>query len=535
MKQLLKYLAVVCIMASSLSACRKEMTFLENKYVVIQPQEYAELYEIYKGGFSLNNAEFTDDYTSLLFSNGKNVVMDCKLMPVDSCKTEQDIRTLSLDADNYWLLDGNPTGKKYIDTLSLADSEPVYIYLTSQALSVCAGNGQEFKINYDYVDSRYPRYYQKCIPVVSLFTDGKAPVVSKEDYVAGNIIVSDQCHVCSDVETFSARMKIRGRGNSTWDLSSKKPYKIKLEEKSQLLGMPSDKEWCVLANYSDKTLIRNLLAMEMSRICNFPWTPKMMSVKLYMNGKYQGVYTFSEHKKVSKNRVNIDTDEGEVYLEVDARFGDPVNFSSNTWKVPICFSDPEQPSQKVYDKVKKIINNFESKLAGDDARVLDRIDVRSFVDYFIVNELSKNVDANFYLSSFITIQQDDKIKLYHLWDFDLAFGNCNYLTDCGPYGWYIKTGSGWYRHLFKNKAFVEQVKSRWNELYPSFLKLTYFIDQQVYLLGDDVSRNFTEWPILDKYVWPNYKINNTYEGEIAYLKDFYLKRLEWMNTSINAL
>jgi len=353
--------------------------------------------------------------------------------------------------------------------------------------------------------------------------------------VAGNIIVSDQCHVCSDVETFSARMKIRGRGNSTWDLSSKKPYKIKLEEKSQLLGMPSDKEWCVLANYSDKTLIRNLLAMEMSRICNFPWTPKMMSVKLYMNGKYQGVYTFSEHKKVSKNRVNIDTDEGEVYLEVDARFGDPVNFSSNTWKVPICFSDPEQPSQKVYDKVKKIINNFESKLAGDDARVLDRIDVRSFVDYFIVNELSKNVDANFYLSSFITIQQDDKIKLYHLWDFDLAFGNCNYLTDCGPYGWYIKTGSGWYRHLFKNKAFVEQVKSRWNELYPSFLKLTYFIDQQVYLLGDDVSRNFTEWPILDKYVWPNYKINNTYEGEIAYLKDFYLKRLEWMNTSINAL
>ena len=86
-------------------------------------------------------------------------------------------------------------------------------------------------------------------------------------------------------------MKIRGRGNSTWDMP-KKPYKVKLESKASILGMPADKEWALLANYADKTLLRNVTAMEISRICGFKWTPRMVSVEVYMNGKYEGVYTF---------------------------------------------------------------------------------------------------------------------------------------------------------------------------------------------------------------------------------------------------
>lgn len=85
-------------------------------------------------------------------------------------------------------------------------------------------------------------------------------------------------------------MGIRGRGNSTWGFP-KKPWKVKLKEKASLLGMPADKEWALLANYADRTLLRNVTVMHLSEICNFPWTPRMRSVEVYLNNAYQGVYT----------------------------------------------------------------------------------------------------------------------------------------------------------------------------------------------------------------------------------------------------
>ena len=161
-----------------------------------------------------------------------------------------------------------------------------------------------------------PPAKEYAIPIIWIDTDGAAPIRDKDNYVNGTIKVSDPKGYFSDVKEFEARMKIKGRGNSTWGMP-KKPYKIKLEEKAEILGIPKDKEWVLLANYADKSLLRNITAMEMSRILGFRWTPVMISVEFYLNGEYQGVYVFTEHKKVSKNRVNIDTENDSFYIEIE--------------------------------------------------------------------------------------------------------------------------------------------------------------------------------------------------------------------------
>ena len=123
------------------------------------------------------------------------------------------------------------------------------------------------------------------IPVVYITTDDLAPVTSKEDYVYASIIVEDVDLMYTSEKYYEGRMRIKGRGNTTWNMP-KKPWRLKLDEKHSLLGMPSEKDWCLLANYSDKTLIRNMTAMRLSEICGMSWSPRMRPVEVYMNGNY---------------------------------------------------------------------------------------------------------------------------------------------------------------------------------------------------------------------------------------------------------
>ena len=211
------------------------------------------------------------------------------------------------------------------------------------------------------------------IPVIYIDTRGAA-IRDKENYVDGTITVCDPERLYSDVEEFSAPMGIRGRGNTTWSFP-KKPWKVKLKEKASVLGLPPDKEWCLLANYSDRTLLRNLTAMHLSEICGFPWTPRMYSVEVYLNNEYQGVYTLCEHKKVSKDRVDIDVVgendnngdavTGGYYLEIEEQ-QDETTCWLTSMEVPMMFSDPEEPTAQQYEYVTGLFESFEQALWAKD-------------------------------------------------------------------------------------------------------------------------------------------------------------------------
>ena len=124
------------------------------------------------------------------------------------------------------------------------------------------------------------------IPIVWIETENREAITSKEDYVKGTVTISKTPPF---TEGFEATMRIRGRGNATWSYA-KKPYRIKLDSKSKILGMPADKDWVLLAEYCDKSLLRTTYAFELSKLMELPWTPHGYHVEVFLNGSYNGTY-----------------------------------------------------------------------------------------------------------------------------------------------------------------------------------------------------------------------------------------------------
>ena len=377
------------------------------------------------------------------------------------------------------------------------------------------------------------------IPVVRITTVNGAGIHDKENYVDGTITIEDLEKLYSEVTEFSAAMGIRGRGNSTWSFP-KKPWKVKLKEKASLLGMPADKEWCLLANYADRTLLRNIVAMKLSEICGFPWTPRMHSVEVYLNGSYQGVYTLCEHKKVSSDRVDIDVDAGDVYLEIEEQQDETTCWWTGMG-VPMMFSDPEEPSSGQLADIKDFFSDFEAALRDRDFSETTGypayIDVDSFIDYYIVQELTKNVDGNLRKSSFLTKEQGKKLEMYHLWDFDLTLGNCGYFgsqVGNGYENFWIKRDR-WYPYLFNDPVFVDKLQTRWSELLPQFETIPDFIELEAAYLEKARERNFQKWSINESVDWVMFPSLGSYEKELEYLKEFYTRRLSWLNVELNKL
>ena len=388
-------------------------------------------------------------------------------------------------------------------------------------------------------DKPIPADYR--IPAVHIDTEGGRSIDNKEDWVRASFRFEDPSGFYTDSLSLESGGRIRGRGNSTWGMP-KKSYRIKLDEKRSVLGRYANKDWILLANYSDKTLLRNIMAMEISRICGMSWTPMMLSVEVYLNGQYQGVYAFSDHKEIAGHRVNIEvaaeTDlEGGYYLELEEAMDEPVCFKT-VWDTPVMFHEPEYPTEAQQKYVREWFNGFEhalERVQGEhDYSYRSYIDIPSFINYYIIQEITKNPDGNVRKSTYLTKEKGKPLEMYHVWDFDITLGNCDYTNFEKPEGWqmrYVK----WYNQMFFDPAFKKAVVDRWNELYPDLLtKVPAFLDRQLELMGGAEARNFDRWKILGVKVWPNYYYFPTYGEEYAFLKEFYEARLAWLNERINA-
>lgn len=531
------------------------------------PASYLELLAAYDAGKVFASAEQASGSCKVLFSDGSSVSVPASDFAVDDCISS----TPSVVTSNgsWWVVDGIVKPMKVDSGLADDKAWPVYVYYDSKTLHMYLSNRQvlsfwslvleEEKQKEEEEAARLEELAkQQNLPVVRITTVGGAEIVDKKNYVDGTITVSDPGKLYSDVETFTADMGIRGRGNSTWGWP-KKPWKVKLDEKASILGMPEDKEWCLLANYADRTLMRNIVAMKLSEICGFSWTPRLCSVEVYLNDVYQGVYTFCEHKKVSSSRVNIEVidenvTEGEAltggyYFEIEEQQDADVCWWTSMG-VPMMFSEPETPNEAQQAYVKGLFADFEEALLGSSSADPEKgyaayIDVESFINFYIVQELTKNIDGNVRKSSFLTKEVGGKLEMYHLWDFDLTLGNCGYFDwriGNGPEGFWVKDyasdstlGGGWYQRLFEDPAFVDAVQKRWDELMPQLQAVAQFIDDQAYVLDPAQKRNFSKWSIMESVDWVKFPSLGSYEAEVEYLKEFYTSRLQWLDTELHKL
>ena len=395
------------------------------------------------------------------------------------------------------------------------------------------------------------------LPIIYLDTESE--IVSKDDYVNGTLRVNGR-GVAAGLDETSCQVK--GRGNTTWTWP-KKPYLIKFDKKQSLFGMPKHKRYILLANFLDRTMMRNLVAMKVSSMTRLDWTPRCQSVELVLNGKHVGNYLLIEQVRVDENRVPVtemtaDDVSGEAVtggylLECDFHFDNEIQWlspygRSGQWiwgrndVVPfgIKYPDVEDivPAQEAY--IKKYVDDAAAAIYGDGFTDPDNgyaawIDVDSFVDYWIVFEVMGNHELGNPGSVYMHKDRGGKLAAGPCWDFD--WGILSYKTSPQARTGLINRDAIWYGRLFQDPAFCEKVKARFEELLPQLETIPDYIDSLKEMLEKSAALNFSMWnPAEDASQNGGSIINGdenlTFDEAVSRLKSIYIERLEVIGKSL---
>ena len=339
---------------------------------------------------------------------------------------------------------------------------------------------------------------------------------------------------------------IKLRGNSSLN-SEKKPYLVKLEEKTKILDMPANaKKWVLVPNMYDKSLLRNLLGYEMSFIFGLKFTPSCRFIDLIVNGNYRGNYMICDKIQVSDERLALSKMDASCNQEPEITGGyliegqgskrqtDPSLFKSAKG---ITFSYEYPDIDDITEQQKSYIKNkFDEVEAQIYAGNADNVDLESFARYFLVEDFSGNQD--FIFNSFYLFKERADNKLYFgpVWDFDLAFDNAQILYPTNEkknfsYKFGLSNGSmnKLISQLLAIPQVLQKVKDTWNEMTNTkFTKemIKNFLNKQIELINESQKLNFMKWDVLNSRQFMEAATRGSFEAEVNYLKEFVENRFD---------
>lgn len=422
------------------------------------------------------------------------------------------------------------------------------------------------------------------LPIIKVNTNGQS--IPDEPKITATMGIIDNGpgnlnHADDPFNDYDGNIGIEIRGSSS-QMFPKKQYAVELwtatgqDTSASLLGLPAEEDWILGAPYSDKSLLRNVLTYRFSEKLGW-YAPRTIPVEFYLNEQYQGVYVLTEKIKRDKNRVDVsklnpDENEGDdltggyivkidkfdgaaIGLGWDSPYPPPYK-TTNDQVIHFQFHYPKEDeiSLQQQEYIEEYVTEFEHALIGADwlhpkFGYKSYINAASFIDFSIINEITKNVDG-YRLSTFLykdKDSKDDKLYIGPVWDFNLGFGNANYCDGGSPQGWawdFNKICNGdywlipfWWDRLMRDQDYKMRYKARWQELRTGVLsdsQIMNYIDSLVTALDAPQQRNFIRWSILDEYVWPNNYVGGSYANEVAYLKSWIRDRLRWLDAEINA-
>ena len=398
--------------------------------------------------------------------------------------------------------------------------------------------------------------------------------------------------------TYDGHIGIEYRGATSQALFPKKSFGVETWDASgedidaELLGFPEEEDWIFYGPFSDKTLIRNVFVYSLARDLD-RYASRTRFMELYLDEEYQGIYVFMEKIKDDDFRLDLsglDPDEnspeeitGGYILKIDKTSGDPVptnytytdflgfrsQYGVNGEVLPYApYSDKqgeetyflyEDPAwEDISDQQKEYIQNymheFETALLDDTDgdfdgtyTFTDYVDLDSFVDFFLLNELAHNSDA-YRLSTFMYKDRGKKLHMGPVWDFNLSLGNDEQEFRRSPETWIFEYNSYipddrwlvpfWWTRLTQDPLFRTSVKERWQELRAgqwSNSALNQLITDHITLILNDgaIDRNFEKWDILGTRIFGNYFVGNSHQEEIQYMRDWLEQRLAWMDSELS--
>jgi subtilisin-like proprotein convertase family protein len=411
------------------------------------------------------------------------------------------------------------------------------------------------------------------LPIVVINTSGQT--ISDVRILASMGIIYNGAgvrnYMTDPLNDYNGYSKIRFRGNSTKNFE-KKPYSVETSDAAgvdfavSLLGMPVESEWVLVAMYQDKSLIRVPMTYDLSRKMG-NYAARYKTVEVVINNEYQGVYALMEKLKRGAERIDVKklsplenaapAITGGYIVKIDRADepgwsslhpGDAVN-NAHFYYQYVYPKDSITVPQMTY--IKAFVDTFETIMSYPNyyadpwAGYQRYIDIASLVDFFIINELSKNVDA-YRLSTYLykdKITQGGKLHIGPVWDYDLAWHNCNYSNSFDPTGWQYQLTDTmlptpiWWTRFMQDTSFTNTLYCRWTQLRPNVLSnsaLFSYIDSSALALNESQQRNFIQWPILGAYIAPNPQNQSgaTYQSEVTDLKNWIASRAGWMDGMI---
>jgi hypothetical protein len=368
-------------------------------------------------------------------------------------------------------------------------------------------------------------------------------------------------------------IEVRGSSSATfpaksYGLETRGPDSVNYNV--SIFDWPIDNDWILYAPYTDKSFIRNVLTFKLGNETG-NYAPRTKLCELILNEEYVGVYVFMERIKVNPGRVGIDKLDYADTLDNHLTGGYIVKIDKTTsggivaWTSPYTAALPSNspinfqlhdprielihPLQEQY--IQSYVSAWETALAGPNfsdplTGFRAYADEGSFIDYMLINELSKNVDG-YRISTFLykeRLSEGGKLVAGPLWDFNLGWGNANYCQGGNTTGWEINFNSYcggalvnpfWWSRMLQDSVYANRVNCRWLELRATILDSTVlmnYIDSMSLALTLPAQRTYTKWPILGTYVWPNNFIGQTYIEEMEYLKSWTSSRLVWMDNNM---
>ena len=353
-------------------------------------------------------------------------------------------------------------------------------------------------------------------------TEDGAEVVSKDDYIDATLTL--------DGVTRTA--EIKGRGNSTWGWA-KKPYKLKLEEDAALVGDRAFDEWVLLAGYADRSSLRTAAAFAIASHTTLRWTPQLRFVDLVVNGQPRGLYMLTEQVEVGEGRVDL-PDEG-FLLEINQRYlrDDEPGFRSRRG-TPVAFKDPDEVTRRQRRTVRRAVREFEDVLYGPD--FADRrtgyaahVDVRSVIDWYLVQELFRNQDSNFQSSVHVSWKPDGRFRFGPVWDFDLSAGT-RFKGQDGTDGWHTRLGRHWISRMLQDPTFSARVKSRWARLRPVVDQVIAEVPDAGATLAASAEADWQLWHTDGRDLpWSVHAADRG--GEVGFVRSWLAERARWLSTN----
>lgn len=433
--------------------------------------------------------------------------------------------------------DGKPVPGSYcavLRDLAAADSYEEEACLVLQSRDC---RGEEFRVYSNPFTVKAVSYHgiNTGLPFVIVDTPDAAPITSKTEWIEGATITI----LNPDLSvSHQGTLSVKGRGNSTWTQFPKKPYALKLDSKVEILGMPKHKRWCLLANWMDRTMIRNDVAFEISRRTGLAWTPSGHFVELILNGVHLGNYYLCEQVKVDENRVNIASlgkkiTEGEeltggYLMECDLWYDEAFKFMSPVHNVPWQFKDPDEVNEAQFNYMYDYVQRFEASLFEDDRfaarEYLDYIDPESFVDWWLVNELAQNSEINQPKSAYMYKDRGGRLTAGPVWDFDWGT-----FIPKEKYN-YVSMGQKYYFHrLFQDKEIRRIIKERWNSYKAVLAGIPDYIDT--------ISATLYASDAINSVMWPINRTTNQdetlgYRDAVARLKEAFRGKYDWLDSNI---